>query len=116
MRIMPCPPASEEPAGPSKATAYKRRDSHDVSDKSRGKRRCITRVGSEAEEDVKPNLEDAEDDSHIKLLQENLKKMQDELNDLLTAKSGSIRVKAERAPSPIRVGSAAGEVIDLTED
>ncbi|TFY78647.1 hypothetical protein EWM64_g5365 [Hericium alpestre] len=109
---MPRPSPSEEPAGPSIVPTRKRTKSPIVTGRSRVKRRRIT---PEVEDDVKPNITDEEDNPRIKLLQDNLKKIQDELS-LLTAKPGSTRVKAERAPSPICVGNAVGEVIDLTED
>ncbi|TFY78649.1 hypothetical protein EWM64_g5367 [Hericium alpestre] len=115
MGIMPRPP----PFGltrPSSALANKRTKSPNAADRSRGKRcRTVPAGGTEAEEDLKLRIEDEEDDPRIKLLQDHLKKIQDDLNSLLAAKSRSTRVKAEQAPSPIRVGAAAGKVIDLTD-
>ncbi|TFY66258.1 hypothetical protein EVG20_g4832 [Dentipellis fragilis] len=121
MGIMPRPPPVEarddfvrrEDSPESSATTGKRRRG----DRERGARKRGRPSGngqSESEEDIKPNIEDPEETARISSLQENIRRMQAELESLTQSTSG--HVKSERAPSPIFVGPAAGTVIDLTND
>ncbi|KAI0318577.1 hypothetical protein OF83DRAFT_933193 [Amylostereum chailletii] len=63
--------------------------------------------------DVKPGINDGA--ARLRALQDTIRAAQDEMDRIRSGKSANA-VKAERLPSPIRVGSARGEVIDLTDD
>ncbi|KAA1470297.1 hypothetical protein DENSPDRAFT_682330 [Dentipellis sp. KUC8613] len=123
MGIMPRPPPVEanenfvrrEHRSKSNVAAKRTsRGDEDLRARKRSRPSLGGQSGSESEEDIKPNIEDPEETARISSLQENIRRMQAELESLTKSTSG--RVKSERAPSPIFVGSAAGTVIDLTAD
>ncbi|KAI0272522.1 hypothetical protein BC834DRAFT_966536 [Gloeopeniophorella convolvens] len=67
-------------------------------------------------EDIKPSTTDDEEDAVLRSLQETIQLAQSQMESIRARRGDNSRVKRERAPSPIRVGSANGEVIDLTID
>ncbi|TFY66259.1 hypothetical protein EVG20_g4831 [Dentipellis fragilis] len=122
MGIMPRLPSIEAKGGASpketsqeiSATVVKR-GRHEDGEMRAPKRRRPSKDSFESEE-VKPKIEDeADHDARLELLEENMRTMQAEIMSLRAAKTNSGRVKTERAPSPI-LGSAAGTVIDLTDN
>ncbi|KAI0272521.1 hypothetical protein BC834DRAFT_966535 [Gloeopeniophorella convolvens] len=67
--------------------------------------------------DIKLEHSDPVDEEAVlRSLQDSVKAIQNQIESLRARQGNNMSVKRERAPSPIRVGSANGEVIDLTLD
>ncbi|KAA1470298.1 hypothetical protein DENSPDRAFT_836068 [Dentipellis sp. KUC8613] len=126
MGVMPRPdpsvnrlkePLRKKDGAETSAISRKRQGHEEVSRDKKRSRLSGDRDPRSATEDIKPDVDDDDDDgADTKMLEENIRRMQAEVERRKARRMVPGRVKAERAPSPILVGAAAGTVIDLTDD